>query len=948
MKSKNAGLPRGFKPVDRTVLKGRLENLGTIEQSLQAIMVRDERHRSESQIEENSKPQFRKVKKLSDIIAKSIQAANDLRSVTHFIKRAQHIWLTMLLKPNGEQKQLLRYDTESSDIKNQKLHETLLQIVENYGTTKYPIEDLPAQIIKDTLFVTGSYVLINLPHSALDHLINGMEVSGSESINSEQIFKRVLDEQFNDNDLGKAKNIGFIRKNPVQNKNEGFESLWKTNTDGGEEYSLVDPAFNWTFTDNPNVLKVGELQQKIRADKLMARSGFENIGTMMTNIFSKTEKGKGNPNSNHVAIPERSDLNEALSKLYKHRNYRHNESLSIRRSKFYKGTGKGIGITYHAPSESIIPVHANGEIGKPFGYIALVDPKTGEFLKSAGDVKFYQSNKQASGNLDTGAGYGSLNEMASHIKQIAQGGDCNFDMDWMIQLASSTLEKEFVESFFNGDMNKSVTVSLSEANKKIFLSRSFRQQGVRCVFIPAEYVTYIATDFNHLGIGRSLVEEAKLHITRLAVLDTADALAAVENSISKTELRVTLEKQNTDPRQLIAMIRDEYFASNPTMHDILGYANLSIDEVLDRFKEQQLIVKVDAGDNKHIIAPQIEATQAQHEPLKSVDRDVKEGLLNAIAGHFMLKRSWLEDTGEGVDFAIEALADQEILRNQASSYSREFGKFISDFLRKHIRCNEPLMVELVNVIRENKKLYEKPDRYKSLEEALDDGEKDGQLTEQEKVETVFLDFINNLYVELPQLSLNETLNKIENKIESIDKLVDRWMTMAGAELVKKYASEFNLEGEELMTQIKGVFMYDAFERFNLPVPFETILNDGDGGGILSIVNGINNLDGNVAKFFEALLGGQTKAIKIWDKLKEKFGTPEGEEPQNGQVEPSQPFMDDGFFEDQQLPPTTGDFEDDQQEPNEEVVESKEPDSSKEKKPTEDDSPFSDIELPPES
>lgn len=939
MKNKNTGLPQGFKPADRTALKGRLEKLGTIEQSLQAIMVRDDRHRSESQVEENTKPQFRKVKKLSDVIAKSIQAANDLRSVTHFIKRAQHIWLTMLLKPNGEQKQLLRYDTESSDLKNQKLHETLLQIVENYGTTKYPIEDLPAQIIKDVLFGTGSYALINLPHSALDHLINGMEVSGNENYTPEKIFSDVLSSQFNNNSLEKAKNIGFIRKQAPSLVNNGFESLWKTNNDGGEEYSLVDSSLGWTFTDNPNVLKVGELQQKIRSDKLMARSGLENIGTMMTNIFSKTGKGKGDPNPNHVTIPERSDLNEALSKLYRQRNYRYNESLSIRRSKFYKGTGKGIGITYHAPSESIIPVHANGEIGKPFGYIALIDPKTGEFLKSAGDVKFYQSNKQASSNLDSGAGYGTINEMASHIKQIAQGGDCNFDMDWMIELASATLEKEFVESFFNGDLNKSVTVSLSEANKKIFLSRSFRQQGVRCVFIPAEYVTYVAMDFNHLGIGRSLVEEAKLHITRLAVLDTADALAAVENAISKTELRVTLEKQNTDPRQLIAMIRDEYFASNPTMHDILGYANLSIDEVLDRFKEQQLIIKVDAGDNKHIIAPSIEASQAQHEPLKAVDREVKEGLLNAISGHFMLKRSWLEDTGEGVDFAIEALADQEILRNQASSYSREFSKFISDFLRKHIRCNEPLMTEMITVIRENKKLYEKPDRYKSLEEALDVGDESNKLNEQEKVEAVFLDFINNLYVELPQLSLNETLNKIENKIESIDKLVERWMTMAGAELVKKYSAEFGLEGDELMTQIKGVFMYEAFERFNLPVPFETILNDGDGGGILSIVNGINNLDGNVAKFFESLLSNQGKAIKIWEKLKADFG--DKTDSTGEEVDPSQPFVDDGLFNDQQLPDADSEF--DQEKVNDQNAE---PVVDEEKE--EGETPFDKVELPPES
>lgn len=952
MKDKSSTLPQGFKPVDKTALRGRLNELGTVEKSLQAIMVRDERHRSDRDVEEDSKPQFRRVKKLSDIISKNIQAANDLRSVTHYIKRAEQIWLTMLLKPNGDQKQLLGYDTESSDIKNTKLHADLLQVVENYANTKYPLEELPAQIIKDVLFRTGSYVLLNLPHSALDHLINGMEVSGQESL---EIRKQILAEQF-DNNLNKARNIGYIRKTPSKKFDGGFESLFDNKTEASTEFELVHPDLGWTFTDNPNVLKAGQLQQKLRHDTLRQRAGMETIQTMMSNIFTKEKGAKHTPNKNNVGIGEKKTINEALGKLYNQRNYRHNESLSVRKSRFYTGTGKGIGITYHVPSEACVPVHANGEIGKPFGHILLVDPASGEFLKSTTDMKYYQNRNQASEKLDNGSGYGSVNEMAGHIKRIATGGDCNFDMDWMVEFASATLEKEFCESFLNGDLNKSVTVSLSEHNKKLFLARAMRQQGVRCIFVPSEYVTYIATDFTHTGTGRSLVEEAKLMITRLAILDTADALAAVENSISKTELRITLEKHNTDPRQLVAMIRDEYFANNPTLHDIMGYNNVSIDAVLDRFKEQQLIVKVDAGDNKHIIAPQIEASQAVHEPLKSVEPSVKEGLLNGIAGHFMLKRSWLEDTGDGNEFAIEALADQELLRNQSTAYSREFGRFLSDFLRKHIKCNEPLMRELVEIIRDNKKLYEKPDQYKNIKDALE--EEYQSASEQEMVELILIDFLNNLYVELPQMAITETLSKIDSKIDAIDKLVERWMEMAGAKLIKEHAERFNLEPEELANQIKGVFMFEAFERFNIPTPFEAILNNGDGGGILSIVNSIANLDANVAKFFEAHLTNTSKGKKVWDKLVEKFGETEEEVPgQEEQVDPSMSFDDTDPFAEEQLPEGDPDLT------NTDDVESeeKEPDLEEEEKATDDtdetvdedqtkgeEEPFDKIELPPES
>ncbi|WAX22121.1 hypothetical protein AVP1_0011 [Aeromonas phage AVP1] len=910
-----SGLPKGFKPIDRAALSSRTKNPSPLEKGLQALLVRDREHRSEKRVEESAKAPIRKVKRLSEIISSNIQAANDLRTVTHYIKRAEQIWTTLLLKPNGNQ-DILQYDTTSSAVKNGKLHDALLQRVENYFTVEYPFEEMPAQIIKDVLCRTGSYVLLNLPHSALDHLINGYELAGTESFKT--VATAQLSQVYADETYTKVRNIGFIRKTKPANELTGFESLYGKLPEAGAEYNLVNDALGWTFTDNVNVLKVGEVKQKLRADRLASLAGQETLQTVLGNVFEKKKHTRHKTNANNVAIAEKKSLDQQLSKLYPNRNFGYNEHLSVRQSKFYTGTGRGLGVTYHVPSEACIPVHVNGEIGKPFGYILMVDPKTGEYLKSTSDSKFYNT-----GGTQRPA-FGSVNEMANHIRQIAQGEECNLDMEWMVEMSSAILEKEFIEGFINGDLEKSVTVSLSENNKKLFLSRAFKQQGVRCVFVPAEYVTYIAVDFSNAGIGRSLVEEAKLHITRLAILETADILANVENAISHSELRIGLEKEDVNARNTIALVRDEYFANNPTLHDIMGYNNVSIDAVLDRFKEQSLTIKVDAGDNKHVIAPTIETSQMQREPLKTIDPSSKEGLLNTIAGYFCLKRSWLEDTGEGNDFAIEALADQELLRNQTAEWSRLFSGFFSDFMKKHIRCNEPLLTDLITIIKENKALYSKPDQTGSLhaqrdseevkEEAQElevEGTKKGKKKKEEEqdpenvegdgvevitpeeqsqeiddVEMVLLDFINNFFVELPSPAINETINKIEDKIESINKLVSAWIEMGGGvKFIEKKAEELNIEPDELLGQIKAALLQHAFERFNIPSPFEMILNNGDGGGMLSMVNDITNLQCNVIKFLGEYVKGQEKPRREMKKLVEKkekqdtkFDEPEGNEP----------------------------------------------------------------------
>lgn len=895
-------LPKGVKPVDRANIRGRLKQQSPLDKSLRSLLVKDDTIRNDKEREERTKPPLAKVKSISDIITNNIQASSDLRTVTHYIKRAEQIWTTLLLKPNGDQRNLLVYDSEGSDIKNQKLHDQLLTVVENYFTTKYPFEELAPQIIKDVLFRTGSYVHLSLSHAALDHLINGMEVevAGKESFRS--VTDKVLAEQFIGGNWGAAKNLGYIRKDRKNTAGSfiGFESLYNSQANREPEYNLVHPDLNFTFTDNPVVLKVGELASKMREERLREMSGMEGIDKAINNRFTK-EKGKRHKtNNNHVNAISKKSLDEQLDELYPDRHYDKNETLSVRKGKYYTGDGRGIGIDYHWPSEADIPVNVNGEIGKPFGHILLMDPETGEPLKATSDVKFYQKTKGA-GDEKKGPMMGSINQVIESIRNIADGQECDEDMGWMVEYASATLEKELVEGFLNGDLQKDVTISLTEENKKLFWSRAMRQQGVRAVFVPSDYVTYVAIDYNRLGVGRSLVDEAKLHITRLAVLDTADALAQIENSISHTLLEITPEAQDVDVKNTIAMARDEWFANNPTLHDIIGYNNVSIDTVLDRFKEQTLTIKVNAGDNPYIAAPEFQAGQMAREPLKSIDRDTRDNLLNTVAGYFGLKRSWLEDTGDGNDFAIEALADQELLRNQTNDYSRTFSRFFTEIMRKHIRVNEPLIGDLLDVIKENKKLYMKPDQGElditdEVREKVN-GDADGEeisAEEMDVIRVILKDFLNNFYVVLPTPAITDSLVKLEDKIEAVEKLATTWVELGGgAKMLKKRAEEIGLDGEAILESIKAVLLNEAFTRFNLPMPFEDILSNGQAGGILNIITKASDLDANVVKFLaDYHKSGKRTASKV-DKLKEKIEKEEqdkfneGEEPLNDEVIPGE-------------------------------------------------------------
>lgn len=878
-------MPAGYKPVaDRTKFIGRLNKLSPAQQEIQRLMVRDDTIKNKRDADQKAQPPYQKLRTLSDLISNNIQAQTDLRSVTPYIKRAEQIWKTLLLKPNGLDQEVLTYDTVDSEIKNDALHSILLQRIKVYFSTSYPIEEILSEIVSDVMFKTGSYVIMDLSHAALDHMINGMDVAGNENFKSDLLeLERVIKQRHYSARTGKVKNTGWIRKEKIE-MSSGFESIFAPR-DPGEEYNLVDKELKWTFTDNSVVLKMGELRNKVVESNLLKRSGMESIDDIVRTTFTK-KKDKHVSNKNNVGIVDQGTYYEALKRIYPDRDWKQNENLFVRKNIYYTGRRRGNGITYHIPSEACIPVHINGEKTKPIGFILLTDLETGEFLKSTGDMKFYSSYKNRAERNRTENKANSMNSIIAGIKNISQGKDCEIDMDWAVDMVSGMLEKEIIESFLNGDRNAAVSVTLTEENKKIFLSRAFKQQGVRSVFVPAEAITYFALDYNDFGVGKSLVEEAKPLITRLALLEMANTVASLENAIPKALLTIDLEEENFNPTELIEMVRENYLAQNPSMLNFVGFTTLPIDKQIDGIKSVLVRIKINANDNRNIINPNIEESQDERNGLKTVDPEIIDSAKDGISSHFGLKRSWLEDSEQGNDFAIEALADQELLMNMCVEYSSIFSKFISEHCAKHISFNEDLLIDLINIIKDNKTLYMKPDMGKdsasmSKKETFDLEKAD----ESSIITAVLRDFINNLDIRFPIPSSMEQYSKITDKIKAVDELVLAWKEMGVAEnLLRRTLTDMGLEQSEaagdensgtnaqyVTALIEGVLRRHAFKKLGVSDPFDEIVADGREGGLVSFVNEAAQQRENVVSFidelFKKLMKGNKRLAKIGEKYK---------------------------------------------------------------------------------
>lgn len=921
---------RGTTRVDFTELRKPLEN---VPKSLQAILhMRVDETRPKGMGTEEDQLQrtdARKLKNLGDIIANAINATVDLKKITPYITKAEVIWKTLILHPNGATRNILQYDSNGSQFKNSKLHESLLKVLSEYYTNDYKIERELPTMVSDLLFGSGSYVKLNITRPALDNIINGgQSIVGNEAFNAkayEESVRGTLNKEFKQETfLGKqrymAKNIGFI-SSPDAEDVDGMESIW-SDTKADYEFSIIGPEFGITVTDNPNVLALRNIRQRVK-QRMNSVQGNESMVDYINNRFNKTnvidgggsdkesKRGKDQPNpvakTKNLSMAQQEALQQSMPGL---RSYPTKPTQSIRRPGVYAMAPWGTSLGYHLPSECFIPIHMNGDVNRLVGGYALID-ENGEFLKMSKDFRFYQSVSAQSNKIDSKPGGTSTNTLIANLRKVQDGGECDFDMTEFAMMAKSQIEKELYQAVWSGSDGSDVSIDLEESVLKLFLERAFQQQHTRVLYIPECYFTYMAFQYNRLGLGESLTTQAKDFIARLAALDVADALAQLDNAQTRNELVIALEAEDTDPDSTVSMARYEFFKSNPTVHNLISTGTLSMPMIVDALKEQSLLVRVESSENKFVTAPQMQLNQVERNSFKRIDEDSRQYLLASIASTFGLPRSWLDERDEnGNNFQVEALAEQETLRNQTIMYQGLLGEQVSDVIRKNLLVNEVVMNRLIDEIMDSPKQLWIPDSKETIEG-----------TDQEKVMTILNDFVQNFYVDLLPPTTMESVNKIKDKMELAEDWSTKVIEMSVASgvmgpLLTRLGLDDQIQPDELKAQFAAVIRYQAFKLFNIPMPFDEIVNKGKEGGMYSLLNDLDYYNENVGLFileymkqFDSRIGKLSKKLP---KPKSEFG--EDEEDQQG--------LEDGVEE------TPNEFEEEEQ-PQEDLEDNEEPEEEPE-------------------
>lgn len=872
-----------------------------------------------------------KLERVSNIIANNINAANDLRAITPYIDRAELIWSSLLLYPNGKQKQILDYSTRSSRFKNSLMHAALLKVWKDFFTNDYKIEEELREMVDDILWNTGSYATLTMSRVSLDYLINGMEVvnrDGKEDLSPSAVYQTTRGNFTYDSNASRLKviNVGnYVRPPSDQSKHifniSGMEALQgEFKTSNHTEFDILEGSnlagsegFFINLTDNPAVLANHLLGEKRKEFNEKFYSGNESFTSIIQQAISNNdaktppgdipqepETGKKDRKGRRPDQPKAvatnmtmSDLNNLQNEVFPHRRAAHQFIQFVKQDIDFGVENYGTPIDWHVPSAAIIPIHINGNVRKKKDYIILMDPYTGEFLNPTQDFQFYQSPKGTSESIVNKNGQGSTNSLIDNLKQIQQGKDCDFDMSEFAELSKSIVIEQFMKSVISG-RSGSISIDLDEETNKIFLARMFRGQGIRALYVPGECVTYSAVKYGRMGVGQSLTNQAKMHIARLAAMDLADAMANMEAAQSTNRMRITIDKDDPNPERTIAMAREVFFRANPRFYNVLATSQMSIPVLVDAFKELSLTLEVDASENPYMPTPQVEVNPMEKQNFRKVDPESRNEVLNKIANYFMLPKGWLDVADDQNNFQIEALQEHRLVYNQAINWQEQIADFVKERQLKYVRAHKPLLITLVQTIANNKNLWKSDNK-----EELPGG------GDAEKIELILEEFLNNVECSLPIPSVMEAASKIKEGLATATELVNQWWEANGKNLLlDKAAESLNLSGEYSKDVIEGMVKAHLYQKahkmLNIPSPFDEAIDDPTGGGIASVVENLVTQNQSVYRFLSELavrdLDERTKFVK---KSKNKIETALGKWQSQGGEEETDENNPDGLATDAQ-------------------------------------------------
>lgn len=778
------------------------------------------------------------LRDISESIKSRIKDNENIALLFPDIELAIQILVSSILSPKDMVKTDIIYRTREPILPSE-ITMKLIDIVTNHIEGYYGLKDDLAEILRDSLFTTGSYIKTIIPESAVDEIINS-----NQEISTESISELFVSGNKTAN-LGILGNPGTANKKPAlerfihSDRTLNYDPIVKMTDEtpkGKTQFSLE----HLEVTDNYKLLKLPKVIEAANKSKIKKIIKSKNIG-LESNKLNNVQLGNivyKNPKQGtdtFVVIPGKANV---------------------------KRKSVGRPLTLRLPSEAVIPVYIPGDESKHIGYFVLVDEDGNPLTMDANSE--YVDGLSSMTNLQ---GHAQNQSLSSMLIQKAKRNLVSMNdqptLDHVTKVYANIVETDLIERLNNGIYGKNVAISDNEEIYRIMLARSLATKFTRLIYVPAELTTYFAFKYFTNGVGKSMLDDLKFLTSLRAIMLLSKVMAMTKSAINNTHVNITLDEDDPDPQKTIetaqheiAKIRQQYFP--------LGI-NTPVD-LVDWIQR----AGIDFSFEGH---PGIPAVKIDYET-----RQIQPNMPDSELDELLRKQTFMAmglspetvDNGFNSEFATTVVSNNVLLAKRVSQLQNKFSKDLSDFIRKLVINDSVILEELKAALLESK------------------GSVEGYLTDEEKEifsnnESVFLDdllerFMDSLVAEFPKPdtttieSQSEAYNAYE---EALDKALTAWV---GSELV---TSDTSGQIADNIDTIKSILKSYFLRRWMADNGYMVELNDiittdDDGKPNLDIYDiSKSHLEGlilSATKFINNMQGVKTATDKDLNNMNVEEGS----------------------------------------------------------------------------
>ena len=720
------------------------------------------------------------------------------------IELSAQIVTSSILSPKDMMTMELIYNGPKS-LLSSELTSAMLNRIKEHFEDGYRITDYLAEMVREPLFEKGAYPIAVIPENAIDEMINGQRRVSMEELNV----------HFNAD--GKARGLGILGPHIGEGKVrkigpafEGYSAVGAKTIDPHVHYfELINDGTYakedyLVVTDNPNVLKVANLNRLAKEKE----------------IHRAYKNGKLEMGMNHALEAYQTGISDrdVESAIYRTRQHHSEPVATLKHQHSLNRKSVGNPLIMKLPSESVLPVHVPGNPKKHIGYFIMLDEEGNPVSAPEGE------------QMHPGLRNDSTNSVGSSlIKKVGMNMGTNGDqfdplnqvhMDFAQQLYADMVERDLISRVKNGVYSDAVTIARNEEVYRLMLSRVLAKKYTQVLYIPIEYMTYIAFKHGDDGIGRSMMDDQAMINVLRSVLLFSDIMSSVKNSIGRTKVTGNIPENDPNPMKTMEMVMDEIVRSR-TLGIPLGVSNPA--DVMEFI--QRAGYEWELGGHKSLPDLKFEFQQTQTSYAKP-DQDLTDHLRKSSIMGFGLSPETV-DNGFNSEFATTAVANNILLSKRVVMWQDIFTPQLTDLMRKIILNTESVINDLKEILTSNMAGI-------NLDIEDVDGTSGTSMDEELKkkiiVSRALTEFVRTFKVSLPRpssVTLEAQVSELKTYADALDVALEAYIT--SDMFVESVVGELANEANTVKSMCKAYFLRKWMADKNiLPELAALVTADEDG------------------------------------------------------------------------------------------------------------------------